>query len=268
MYQDGQSSSSAQKEGSDEGQGQGKDDVSMGQTHTPRGKTVLHPLLHNSLDNVRDLSGVAIAGAETPMIVRNAALRRGEPGSSRRASLDKRGRRVSSIRSGFDGSLEVLKFVDCVCADTTRILLATPHPSLPDNTLYRHIDGSDAPAIRMRRLVAVAGRRLRERYEASVPLSPSDRTRVQKATLEVMERFIRSVVKAQVDVSWLGGVVRQFSSRGLNWNIRDALTRSSVPKAERPPRKDLPPHPQNEMNRQKMRELDEWSARQVSDAVR
>jgi hypothetical protein len=73
----------------------------------------------------------------------------------------------------------------------------------------------------------VAGRRLKERYEANVPLSPADRTRVQKATLEVMERFVRSVVKAQVDVSWLGGVVRHSfflppSGRGLKIVLPEA----------------------------------------------
>jgi hypothetical protein len=74
---------------------------------TPRGTTALHPLLHHSSDTVRDLPGVEIPAAETPMIARNAAMRRGGEqagGGNRRASLDKRGRRVSSIASGFDGS--------------------------------------------------------------------------------------------------------------------------------------------------------------------
>jgi Mis12-Mtw1 protein family len=72
-------------------------------THTPRGTTALHPLLHHATDTVRDLPGVEIPAAETPMIARNAAMRRGDQSGNRRGSLDKRGRRVSSIASGFDG---------------------------------------------------------------------------------------------------------------------------------------------------------------------
>jgi hypothetical protein len=64
---------------------------------TPRGTTKLHPLLHDPQSPAQQ---VPLATAETPMIARNQDMR---AGGDRRTSLERRGRRASSIGGGFEG---------------------------------------------------------------------------------------------------------------------------------------------------------------------
>ncbi|GAA5955920.1 hypothetical protein JCM21900_003873 [Sporobolomyces salmonicolor] len=107
---------------------------------------------------------------------------------------------------------------------------AVPHPQVADNKLYRSTDADDPLAKRLRSIVSWAAQRTRDRIFRS---EDGELDPVQRVAKEVVEGFIADVCSLRVD--------------------------TSVPfqgKEEQDPAR-LPPHPQNESNAAKMKELEE-----------
>ncbi|BGP01040.1 Proteophosphoglycan ppg4 [Rhodotorula toruloides ATCC 204091] len=159
---------------------------------------------------------------ETPVQVKNIAMRQGMgPGtpaagtarkSVRRSSVRGSGKRGSSIGNGYE---------------------AVPHPQVADDKLYRSTDADDPIAKRLRSIVSWASQRTRDRVLRSVKEGERDDPAV-KAAEEIMDGFIDDVCRLKVD--------------------------TSVPFREPSQSQDpdsLPPHPQNESNAAKMKELEE-----------
>ncbi|KAH8918583.1 hypothetical protein BT69DRAFT_1285567 [Atractiella rhizophila] len=153
--------------------------------------------------------------AETPKIRRNAALRgeggpkRGARGGNdggvgkgeRRSSLDLRGKRASSIGSGFD---------------------VPPHPAIDDASLYRHLNITDPPAIKFRALVAWGGMRKRDNL-STIPPSTAMTEKAKKVALKAIEGHLERVTSKKVDLSWLGkGIMPVAQQRNLPPNPSDA----------------------------------------------
>ncbi|BGP25769.1 mtw1 kinetochore complex, DSN1 [Rhodotorula toruloides] len=159
---------------------------------------------------------------ETPVQVKNIAMRQGMgPGtpaagtarkSVRRSSVRGSGKRGSSIGNGYE---------------------AVPHPQVADDKLYRSTDADDPIAKRLRSIVSWASQRTRDRVLRSVKDGEKDDPAVKSAE-EIMDGFIDDVCRLKVD--------------------------TSVPFREPSQSQDpdsLPPHPQNESNAAKMKELEE-----------
>ncbi|GAA5868365.1 hypothetical protein JCM1840_005657 [Sporobolomyces johnsonii] len=105
---------------------------------------------------------------------------------------------------------------------------AVPHPQVADDRLYRSTDADDPLAKRLRSIVSWAAQRTRDRiFRSEDELDPA-----QRVAKEVVEGFIADVCSLRVD--------------------------TSVPfqEEEQDPAR-LPPHPQNESNAAKMKELEE-----------
>ena len=156
-----------------------------------------------------------------------AGMPPGTPGSlARRSSADMRGRRGSSIGNGFE---------------------ALPHPSLPSDTLYRHIKTDDPPAIRFRTLVTWAAHRMKDRLlEASVNSSKNTRDKAMRS----LDGMISDIVEKRID---------------LTWTPSEGDSTAAVKRSEA----HLPPNPQNEANAARLRSCQAWTARlQAEDEAR
>lgn len=140
--------------------------------------------------------------------------------------------------------------------DVVLDITATPHPSLPDNTLYRHIDANEPPPIRFLTLVSWAARRFNDDLTASIPAAPlfpsssstSDQAisiedRAKRKAAQAISQFIDDVCNKRVDVNWLS-----------------STTATEAPKKDET---TLLPNPENEALQRKMTGLDQWIARFV-----
>ena len=78
-------------------------------------------------------------------------------------------------------------------------LLALPHPSLPTNTLHKHIKADDPPAIRFRTLVTWSMHRLRESMEQN---SNSHSLALREAARQALAATIKDLAEKRVDLSW------------------------------------------------------------------
>lgn len=78
---------------------------------------------------------------------------------------------------------------------------AIPHPSLPTNTLYRHIKADDPPAIRFRTLVTWSLHRLKEGMRAKLQDTQSDPA-VRQAAVKIADALIKDVAEKRIDLSW------------------------------------------------------------------
>lgn len=163
---------------------------------------------------------------ETPIGMRNIAMRNGESagksGSARRDSIDRRGKRGSSIGNGFTGqcilpasltSIETLR--EC---HADALVAAVPHPDVPSDKLYRTTDATAPPAIRLRSLISWTAQRQRDLlfppdlYNTTAPLPlPRNSRSKDKGPSEATKRFAKSVVEdfisgicsKSIDVSWI-----------------------------------------------------------------
>ncbi|GAA5875728.1 hypothetical protein JCM8547_007051 [Rhodosporidiobolus lusitaniae] len=154
---------------------------------------------------------------ETPVQVKNIAFRQG-PGTP--ATGSRTARRSSAKGSRNRGSSIGGGYE------------AVPHPQVADDKLYRSTDADDPLAKRMRSIVSWAAQRTRDRVFRTVP-NERDMDNVQRAAKDVMDEFIADVCNLKVD--------------------------TSVPYKEPSQSQDpnqLPPHPQNESNALKMKELE------------
>lgn len=151
---------------------------------------------------------VGINTSETPVGMRNIALRNGPPasgggGSARRSShgADHRAKRGSSIGGGF---------------------IAVPHPDVDDSKLYRSTDPTAPPALRLRSLLSWTAQRQRDALFPATPsggatsdAAPTETrtsrsgkgapqlTEVQKRFAKgVIEDFIEGICDRSIDVSW------------------------------------------------------------------
>lgn len=76
---------------------------------------------------------------------------------------------------------------------------ALPHPSLPSDTLYRHIKADDPPAVRFRTLVTWSAHRLKEASQAQ---SRTASTEVRTAVSAIMDNLIADLVEKRINLSW------------------------------------------------------------------
>lgn len=144
---------------------------------------------------------IGINIAETPIGIKNLVMRSGSGGRSngRRESLDKRGKRGSSIGDGFT---------------------ALPHPDVPSKRLYRATQPSAPPAIRLRSVVSWTSQRQRDLTfpesngsgsEASARNSRSKSkgpTEVEKRfSKTIVDGFIKGICGKVIDCSWKDSVV-------------------------------------------------------------
>lgn len=155
----------------------------------------------------RSSRAIPINTQETPAIQRNLAMRAGlghgappgTPGSARRTSSDMRGRRGSSIGNGMEGTHVGLTAPTILQADHSFHPVALPHPSLPSNTLYRHIKADDPPAVRFRTLVAWSAHRVKDKAEAE---SSNASSAVRAAASSVMDSLISDLMEKRIDLGW------------------------------------------------------------------
>ena len=89
-------------------------------------------------------------------------------------------------------------------SDATRLTpfaceIALPHPSLPSETLYKHIKADDPPAVRFRTLVTWSAHRLKEASEAQSRAAPTD---VRAAVSAVLDSLIADLMEKRIDLSW------------------------------------------------------------------
>ncbi|GAA6028730.1 hypothetical protein JCM8097_007366 [Rhodosporidiobolus ruineniae] len=153
---------------------------------------------------------------ETPVQVKNIAFRQG-PGTP--ATGGRTIRRSSARGSRNRGSSIGGGFE------------AVPHPKVADDKLYRSTDADDPLAKRLRSIVSWAAQRTRDRVFAGVEDGEMDASR--RAAKEVMDGFIQDVCDLKVDTS----------------------VPYKKPSQSQDP-DNLPPHPQNESNRAKLKELE------------
>lgn len=157
----------------------------------------------------RTSKSIPVNTQETPAIQRNLAMRAGlgngappgTPGSSRRSSGDLRGRRGSSIGNGLEGELLSSRPSDSIRSILTFVPMCTalPHPSLPSNTLYRHIKADDPQPVRFRTLVTWSAHRLKEAMESETRTGAAA---VRAAASSVMDSLIADLVEKRIDLSW------------------------------------------------------------------
>ncbi|KAG0224773.1 hypothetical protein BGW42_004868 [Actinomortierella wolfii] len=119
---------------------------------------------------------VAIPMRETPMIKKNKDMR----GDSRRSSFTLRGKRASSIGSGFE---------------------AQPHPAIDPKGFYRHISADLPDIARMKQLLAWCGRKSADSMTTtSVKGSVSASTfKIAKA---VQEDVLQMLISNNINLSW------------------------------------------------------------------
>ncbi|GAA5972034.1 hypothetical protein JCM11641_002464 [Rhodosporidiobolus odoratus] len=154
---------------------------------------------------------------ETPVQVKNIAFRQG-PGTP--ATAGRSARRSSARGSRNRGSSIGGGFE------------AAPHPQVADDKLYRSTDADDPLAKRLRSIVSWSAQRTRNRVHPSTPGAEMDEA--ERVAKDVLDGFIADVCSLRVD--------------------------TSVPFSEPSQSQDpdqLPPHPQNESNAAKMKELEE-----------
>jgi len=144
---------------------------------------------------------VPVYSQETPAIQRNQAMRAGVPipgtpgSASRRVSGDLRGRRGSSIGNGFEGSWLTtfnVKVAKLYCT-------ALPHPSIPSNTLHKHIRTTDPPAIRFRTLATWSMHRLKETLEIESKGYPNS---IRDGARKAMETIINDLAEKKLSLTW------------------------------------------------------------------
>ncbi|GAA6011672.1 hypothetical protein JCM10207_004203 [Rhodosporidiobolus poonsookiae] len=154
---------------------------------------------------------------ETPVQVKNIAFRQG-PGTP---ATGARTARRSSARGSRNRGSSIGGGYEAV-----------PHPQVADDKLYRSTDADDPLAKRLRSIVSWSAQRTRDRVFRSIRDDAMDDA--QKAAKDVIDSFISDVCSLRVD--------------------------TSVPYQEPSQSQDpdkLPPHPQNESNARKMKELEE-----------
>lgn len=173
---------------------------------------------------------IAVTEAETPMIKRNIAMRsQADASASNSNSEDNmatnkrgRGRRASSIGSGFE---------------------ALPHPSLADDTLYRHIDPSESEATRFTTIASWAATRAKDRLlaeETHSALADAIQDQARRIALHIVDDFIDDVQRKIIDLSF----------PIFEGNLANDLAAQPA----------LAPNPENEALRNKERSLDAWIA--------
>ncbi|KAF9160015.1 hypothetical protein DFQ26_005964 [Actinomortierella ambigua] len=162
---------------------------------------------------------VAIPMRETPMIKKNKDMR----GDSRRSSFTLRGKRASSIGSGFE---------------------AQPHPSIDPRGFYRHISADLPDIARMKQLLAWCGRKSADAMTPATVKATSTSSSALKIAKAVQEEVLNMTINNKILLSWYNRPQDPKESSSLS------LSSSSKPVPKKP-------HKQNVENRRKLREYDE-----------
>ncbi|KAF9973146.1 hypothetical protein BGZ73_003639 [Actinomortierella ambigua] len=158
---------------------------------------------------------VAIPMRETPMIKKNKDMR----GDSRRSSFTLRGKRASSIGSGFE---------------------AQPHPAIDPKGFYRHISADLPDIARMKQLLAWCGRKSADAMTPATVKGISTSSSALKIAKAVQEEVLNMTMNNKIHLSWY--------NRPQDPKESSSLSSKSIPKK---------PHKQNVENRRKLREYEE-----------
>lgn len=163
--------------------------------------------------------------SDTPVIVRNREIRQASQ-SRRRSSLSSRGKRASqSLSSG---------------------LLATPHPSVPPDTFYRHVDADLPDALRLRQVLCWTASRASDRPIPTTPSDPSPPT-----PSPVVTDLLKSIQAAA-------------TKRLASGQINTAISAQRPTEANR----RLAPNPRNVINAQAISRLEAYNqACQAEDSA-
>ncbi|RIB17057.1 kinetochore-associated protein Dsn1/Mis13 [Gigaspora rosea] len=113
---------------------------------------------------------IPIPHTETPIIKKNQAIRQ----SKRRSSLEKRGKRASSIGNGF---------------------VAKPHPDVNSNEFFRHIQAELPEPIKLRQLLAWCGLRSLDKQTSA------DENALKIAKI-IEQEVLNDLIDGKISTSW------------------------------------------------------------------
>lgn len=126
---------------------------------------------------------VALPLSDTPIIRRNQEMRNGK--SVRRSSMEKRGKRVSSIGNGFTG---------------------LPHDRVPTSDFYKHLDSTLPDPHKMRQLLSWCSRRVLDednnKHIQQKNILPSKELTALNIAKVIKEEMVRDLVDGKFNISW------------------------------------------------------------------
>ncbi|EPY49368.1 kinetochore protein Mis13 [Schizosaccharomyces cryophilus OY26] len=119
---------------------------------------------------------IALPVSDTPIIKKNQKLRKSK---GRRSSLDQRGKRASSIGTGFE---------------------ALPHADVPTDEYYRHISKDLSEPLRMKQLLLWASyKRLDEQREKYKETKESSEAAIARS---IIQEVLNELLSNQFSISW------------------------------------------------------------------